>query len=407
MKPQSKAFLQSVHSSRTDPMPHLGLASRLVAMVLVVAALSSCSPELIAVPVTQAPTPKPQVTAVPQLGSPLIQAPGLALIRMLDEQNGWGISDKAVLRTADGGSTWHDVTPRNANTLGYEVTAEFLDTQHAWVLVPDANSPLAGTLDRTADGGATWSTIPAPFGRGVLRFLDANQGWMMASLGAGMGSMGVAVFQTKDAGSTWSQTYVNDPTQAGAGSSLPLGGLKDGLTPLDMTTAWIGGITYAPGKIYLYQTEDGGHTWIESPVKTPAGYEQAQAETTGPVFVGSKLGYLPVHLSTQNGIMLAIYVSRDGGASWLQAPTFIPLGGPADFVSEQAGFVWNGTNFYATKDGAQTWAIVSPDVAFGDGFGGMDFVSQLVGFVLTADTSGSRALYKTTDGGATWNLLAK
>jgi photosystem II stability/assembly factor-like uncharacterized protein len=105
--------------------------------------------------------------------------------------------------------------------------------------------------------------------------------------------------------------------------------------------------------------------------------------------------------------MLAVYVSRDGGTSWLVTPNMIPQGGAMDFVSTQDGFVWNGTNFYVTHDGAQTWTTVSPDVAFGDGFSGMDFVTPNIGFVLTGDASGAHGLYKTNNGGSTWDVLQK
>jgi hypothetical protein len=46
-------------------------------------------------------------------------------------------------------------------------------------------------------------------------------------------------------------------------------------------------------------------------------------------------------------------------------------------------------------------------VGFGDTFGGMDFVSPSIGFVLTSDASGLRGLYNTTDGGATWIVVGK
>jgi photosystem II stability/assembly factor-like uncharacterized protein len=176
---------------------------------------------------------------------------------------------------------------------------------------------------------------------------------------------------------------------------------------MDMQTAWVGGITYAPGVVYLYQTQDGGHSWKLIPVIVPAGYEQAQLETLGPTFIVQGVAYLPVTLSSQNGELEAIYTSHDGGISWIQTPTLIPFGGKMKFVSANDGFVWNGTTFYMTKDGAQTWTTISPDVTFGDSFSGMDFVSPTSGFVITDNASGNRNLYKTTDGGATWNVLGK
>ncbi|HUL13546.1 MAG TPA: hypothetical protein VLU73_15440 [Methylococcaceae bacterium] len=378
----------------------------LIPILLFAFTLAACSPELLPVPVTQGPTLIPETPTSAPINSHVVAAPGLVSIHMLDEQNGWGINDQQVLRTNDGGVTWYDVSPTKSTQLGYAVSADFLDA-HAWVLVPDANDPLSGSLFHSSDAGLTWSTSQVPFGGGDLEFLDLKQGWMLASLGAGAGSMGVAVYQTSDGGQTWTRTYINDPNQTGAGDSLPLGGLKDGLTPVDIKTAWVGGVIYVPGEIYLYVTQDGGQTWKQSIVSTPPGYEQAELETRGPIFVDAKTAYLPVTLSSQNGVLLAMYISRDGGMSWLLTPKLIPQGGATDFVSTNDGFVWSGSDFYVTHDGAQTWTTITPDVGFGDSFGGMDFVNPTTGFVLTSDASGARALYKTTDGGATWNILSK
>jgi hypothetical protein len=76
-----------------------------------------------------------------------------------------------------------------------------------------------------------------------LTFLDVYNGWMLADLGVGAGSNMVAIFQTKDGGATWTQTYTNDPSAPDASASLPLGGLKADLVPLNKQTAWVTGVT--------------------------------------------------------------------------------------------------------------------------------------------------------------------
>ncbi len=379
----------------------------MAALVVCGLLLAACTPELIPIPISPVPSAALATPTAVALAAPTVDAPHLIAIHMVDPRNGWGLNDTAVLRTVDGGRTWHNVSPSGENGLGYAVDSDFLDLNHAWVLVPDQDNMLSGSLYRTPDGGVTWSKSAVPFGGGALHFLDPNQGWMMASLGAGAGSMGVGIFQTIDAGATWIQTYTNDPNQPNAGNTLPLGGLKDGLTPTGMKTAWIGGITYAPGVVYLYGTQDAGHTWTQSAVKIPDGYSQAQFETTGPIFAGTDVAYLPVHVSSQNGVMLAVYVSHDGGSSWLLSPSLIPMGASLDVISTKVAVVWNSTNFYLTTDGAQSWSTVAPDVRFSDNFGGMDFVDKETGYVLTDDGSGNRGLYLTNDGGATWNLLAR
>jgi len=228
---------------------------------------------------------------------------------------------------------------------------------------------------------------------------------MMAALGAGAGSMAVAIYQTTDSGQSWARNYTNDPTQAGSGDTLPLGGLKSGLWATNMQMAWVGGVTYAPGAVYLFETADGGHTWKRSAIDPPPGYSEAQLESPGPTFVDAKTAYLPVHATSQYGVMLVVYVTRDGGDTWKLSPAYVPMGGASDFVSQDAGFVWNGTDFYFTSDSAQSWKTIRPDVTFTSAFAGMDFVDPEVGYVLWDDGSGGRRLYRTADGGHTWSLL--
>ncbi len=375
---------------------------QIIALVVFSLILSACSKS-----VTATPTLPATVTfAPPTLSAPVVSSPAFTALHMIDVTNGWAITDTGVVRTNDGGATWHDVTPSGVTKLGFGTTFYFLDSNHGWVILGDSSSN-SNTLYRTQNGGATWQSSMVSFFMGNMVFVSASNGWMMADLGAGVGSDAVAIFQTTDSGQTWKQTYINDPTQPNAGTTLPFGGLKDGITPTDMKNAWVGGITYTNGEVYLYQTQDGGQTWKLQPVPIPAGYEQAQFETIGPQFVTAADAYLSVHVTNQYGMLMAVYYSHDGGSNWALTPTMIPNGGLMNFVSATDGIVWNGTEFYVTQDGAKTWTTVSPGIAFGDNFSGMDFVNTTTGFVLTNDGNGTRILYKTVDGGATWTVVSK
>jgi photosystem II stability/assembly factor-like uncharacterized protein len=174
-----------------------------------------------------------------------------------------------------------------------------------------------------------------------------------------------------------------------------------------MDKAWIGGVVYEPGRIYLYQTTDGGRTWGTSPIEAPDEYREAELETTGPIFVDAQVAILPLHMSSQVGVMLATYISRDGGISWRLNPEFIPHGGSVDFVTPDVGFAWNGQDFYLTTNAANSWTAIAPDVDFTDSFAGMDFVTPQVGFVLSDRGDGEPRVYVTYDSGASWNTAGQ
>src|SRR6266498_5697360 len=176
-----------------------------------------------------------------------------------------------------------------------------LDMNHAWVQKPEfENFPNSGVLYRTTDGGLTWKDSDVPFSRGNLKVLDANHGWVLADLGVGAGSNAVAVYQTTDGGATWEQTYINDPNVANPSDSLPLGGIKSDLVPLNMSTAWVTGVVYASGEIYLYRTDDGGHGWKEVSVPLPKEAENAELviDRDHMKFIYPSTGFIAVQMAS-------------------------------------------------------------------------------------------------------------
>lgn len=353
---------------------------------------------------TPTPTPYPDTPAPPAIQAPEVDSPPLVEIHFSNELDGWGVTETKIVRTNDGGITWYDVTPSDVEETGFSVNTFFLDQSHAWMQKPDFNNfPNNGLLYHTADGGLHWTISSTPFSGGDLSFVDPSNGWMLADLGVGAGSNAVAVFQTSDGGSSWTQTYSNDPNKPESSDSLPLGGIKSDLVPLDMQTAWVTGVIYSPGTVYLYRTDDGGRSWSPVSPELPAGAENAELgiDRDQMQFTSATDGFLVVRMASDS-TQTAVYVTSDGGDSWRLTPTIVPGAGATDFLSPQEIIMFNGEQFYVTRDAATTWATVSPDIVFGDSFATMDFVNPNSGWVITADPSNHRSFYRTHDGGRTW-----
>jgi photosystem II stability/assembly factor-like uncharacterized protein len=172
-----------------------------------------------------------------------------------------------------------------------------------------------------------------------------------------------------------------------------------------MKTAWVTGVTYSDGTVYVFRTDDGGVTWSQISSLTPP----PEALTTQIGFdnltvVSTTNAFLTVSIPTDINRM-AVYISKDSGNSWSPTPTLIPNGGSVDFLSATDAVIYNGEQFYVTRDAAQTWNIIPPNIVFGDMFAMMDFVNASAGWVITLDPSNHRSLYRTTDGGKNWSPI--
>jgi photosystem II stability/assembly factor-like uncharacterized protein len=336
----------------------------------------------------------------------LIEAPALVKIQFFNELEGWALTGTQVARTNDGGLTWYDVTPPDLTATEYSLEVFFLDTTHAWLQKPELNNfPKKGVQYYTSDGGSTWISSSTPFSGGDLSFLDENHGWMLADLGLGAGSHAVAVFQTSDGGATWTQTYTNEPNLPDVAHSLPLGGIKSDLVPLDAQTAWVGGVIYSPGTVYLFRTHDGGRSWLPVNLELPAGAHSFEVTINRDQmqFVSATDGFLVVRMSGDS-TQTIVYVTNDAGNTWTLAPTLIPNSGESVFLSAEEAVIYNGEQLYVTRDAARTWTIIAPDIVFGESLAAMDFVNPSSGWIIT-DSENHRSLYRTYDGGATWSAI--
>src|SRR5919199_1746675 len=70
--------------------------------------------------VPDTPTPAP-----PTIEAPLVESPALLEIHFFNELEGWGLTETSIVRTNDGGVTWHNVTPPDLAEAGSTVNTFF------------------------------------------------------------------------------------------------------------------------------------------------------------------------------------------------------------------------------------------------------------------------------------------
>ena len=345
-------------------------------------------------PPTVTPTNTPIAVPGTIVFSPLIRS-----LNMIDPFNGWAFGVGYLLRTYDGGVTWYNVSmPGVASFSG----GYFPNANNAWVLSGNA-------LYHTTDGARTWTQNPVPFNGGFIQFINEANGFVLSGLPSGMHKHAVDLYQTTDGGATWVRKYTNNPLDPSAGTSLPFGGNKTGMTWRDTLRGWVSGESPATGSVYLYRTNDGGTTWVQQALPLPAGYGFASITSGTPKFFNANDGVLPVWMTLDVGQRdLFIYVTRDGGNTWTRSSSFSRQGWKADFVSISQGFTWNINGFMqATGNSGASWNQVASNVNFGSDIPIMDFVSATTGWVVQNQINGVTPLYRTTNGGGTWTLLSQ
>ncbi len=157
-----------------------------------------------------------------------------------------------IYTTNNGGTTWTRVNSANIpapiaadeyGTIGYFTASG----NSIWFLTTK------GRIFRSADKGATWAVASTPLGTSVtltnIAFKNATNGLLT---GVDLNSVDIGIYQTTDAGATWSLLTTNT---AGIGN-------KSGLTYVPGTTGtyYVSGANTTAGAGSAYST-DNGATW--------------------------------------------------------------------------------------------------------------------------------------------------
>lgn len=320
-------------------------------------------------------------------------------------------------------SLWDDAPSAFARQSLYppSYAGFYLDGDHAWAA--RAFRSVSSCSDHlvtyaTADGGKTWKQSAPLYLRleaglqataPLLYFGDPQHGWMVVFAGKPepgqfLSSIDSAVlYRTADGGLTW-YWLSNLLARDGCFSNV-----------LQMTfPSMISGfamLSCPSGSPTLAATHDGGKTWDLQPL--PFLVESA-------FFDGSHGIAAIASSTTQAGAQLLS--TYDGGQTWQTLPDLPGTGSTVaiDFVDAsnfwelvtQPGWVLGlsppGDWLYRTTDGGQTWTLVAKDLAMGARVAYFHFVDADHGFA-TQDSpnepAGRVELNTTSDGGRTWNIV--
>ncbi len=175
-----------------------------------------------------------------------------------------------------------------------------------------------GTVLRTADGGRSWRDVSPP-GAGEMEFRDieAFDGRRAVVLAIGEGEAS-RIFRTGDGGASWTESFRNTDPKAFY-DCVTFFDSRNGLAMSDPVD----------GKYRILSTGDGGTSWKVLP---SAGMPAAQSGEAGFAASGQCLvssGRRDVWLATGGGAAGRVLHSADRGLTWTAAEATIPAGDPA------------------------------------------------------------------------------
>ena len=322
--------------------------------------------------------------AAPQLIKPV----EVAVVQQLPDATG-------AAAQAGGVRDLYDVCFNNDQRCENDCGETLALCEQGWVVGEAGAAVETAELQWTADAGTTWTDLAAaPFaaaldifavtrfyvGRSTVRVLVCEN-----AAGAGQGTMSYS----DDNGVTW--------TAATIGGAATNDGSTSGGTLLALDERHI----YCAGNNgYIWISRDAGLTWeaTEEGIVTATAYVGLSFDPSG------TFGF-----AVATGADITA-ITDDGGLSWTAGST-APSGGDDLLCCARLdrNKIWVGTdegNLWWTDDGSVTWTQRTGWVGSGVGdIEDIQFVNDNVGW-MTVDTAGPYGwLFRTIDGGFTWDRL--
>ncbi len=261
-----------------------------------------------------------------------------------------------LLKTADGGSSWEEITP---DSLGFISNFFFLDSDHGWVGNRD------GQLFITQDGGQNWDKVTIAEGLEEYvepLFIDELNGYA---------SLREDFYQTTDGGYTWEKIADN-----------AFGNYTDDMMFMDEAGQAIVATSFDKR---IYQSVDGGLNWTRITPPDGGFVYGLEALPDGQVWVG--------------GEFRSVFYSSGAGTQYVnQIPGIRESLQEIAFLDLNLGWAVGGSAVLKTTDGGGNWEAFNLfDFTTENSFKQVLILSEQEVWI-----SGNRKVLRTTTGGTVW-----
>ena len=249
---------------------------------------------------------------------------------------------------------------------------------------------------------AIWQ--PASYGSPALtsfseaRFASAQVGWVIGGYSADLSRYN-ALLSTRDGGATWTRQNLYPLTLNGFLSIAPVSEQVVFALGVDPVAATPGAPSNPAGSRAVYKSTNGGTSWQQLP---GTGFLDSFQLHFFTATAGLSLKNQRIQRTTDGAISWSTVLDSNGTGDWnrLQFPGgsvgYVAGGGVSSGIA--GGYISRGALAKTTDQGA-TWQVLPWDKQF---ISSLSFVSATVGF---AATFPDYHLYKTQDGGLTWTLV--
>ncbi|MBK8554163.1 MAG: hypothetical protein IPL53_25200 [Ignavibacteria bacterium] len=299
------------------------------------------------------------------------------------------IGDNTMMhKTTDDGTTWTSLNfvdgsnpnqPAPGSMLGFDITGS------DFIVVGTS-----GLINISNDGAASWRNKNYCLSNTAFNFSAIWSDSPSGNIWTG-GTSGTMLFSS-NGGTNWVTQATN--------STHP----SSNIQMLNSTTGFaVGGSSSFGAGGTLIKTINAGTNWTVIPLPPP--YNSRNAVDID--FLNENTGWVIGGLPLASGGGITCIKTTDGGANWTAQPNDINynfVSVDIDMADENIGYFIAGTalHIFKTTNGGDNWIKLPSSPGSGTTYNKIVAVSKSVVFV----SGGNGLLFKSTDGGITWNSIA-